>query len=372
MGDRAVCPQCSAVQRDVSDLRNKESRLRKRVRALENSVSDLTLRNRILEEENQLLRASKCEPAPAAPALDAAPITHFFDDFDSLFAAQGKDISHLLSDRNRLVSLSFSALSLAATQESALHNLRSAVGKLLNFISQKGETAGNVVSDFASLGVDCGREVEIINNHFYIRDACSSASCRVGDAAVLDILRDLPSLRVERESLQKLSDFVRSQVAEKATLRLEIEKLQDTSDAFRQELVKLKSVFGIRDSQVPISAQISRKFEKLRRLAAARRGSQKLLDQLVSLLIQFAAKNSNDVNQRCPLHRLRRWTGNPDVVDLLREVEFLLGLWQTDNDDEEHRRQFIQDRLAGGLPESATWTEVCEFLTDRARPRNAS
>jgi hypothetical protein len=229
----------------------------------------------------------------------------------------------LLSDRDRLVSVSFAALSVAARQESAIDHLRAVVGKLLNFISQKGETAADIVRDFASLGIDCSREVEIIDNYFYIRDACALGTRRVDDADVLDILRKLPLLAVKSGSLEKLADFVRSQVAEKATLPLELEKIQQTSDLFRQELDKLKSVFRIGDSQTPSSAHIARKVEKLRQLAIPGRNSQKLLNQVVSLLVQFATRNSADVNMQCSLNRLRRWISNPKGVDLPHEVDFL-------------------------------------------------
>jgi hypothetical protein len=183
-------------------------------------------------------------------------------------------------------------------------------------------------------------------------------------------------LPVKSGSLEKLADFVRSQVAEKATLRLELEKIQETSDRFRQELDKLKSIFRIGDSQAPISVHIARKVEKLRQLAAKGRNSQKLLNQVVSLLVQFATRNSADVNMRSSLHRLRRWISNPNAVDLPHEVDFLLGLWPPEDEaaahDKGYRRQFIQDRLSGCLPENATWTEVCEFLIDRARHRKVS
>jgi hypothetical protein len=338
------------------------------VQRLQQSVTDLRVKNRLLEDENQSLRASQTEAAIPPSTVQTAKVTQLFEDFDSFFAAQGNDISALLTARDRLSTLCFTALALCSKQESLLQQFNSSLQALFNFISRGGETAASVLRSFDSIGIDCTHELELIARQAHIREFCSTGCDSVSDGEVLSVLEELARIPADRATLKKLTDFVRSQISEKRELSVKIENREADLSKIQKEIGQISDLLQIRQSKRPFPQAVARRFAALQRSAKEGAASRALLREVVNVVVHFASAFADDLNVRCCLGRVSRWLANPQAIDIAQEISFLLGLWTAGVPvEDDGRQQFIRERMHGRLPLNGTWTEVCEALIARAR-----
>jgi hypothetical protein len=327
--DSDLCAHCSQLHQDFCDLQEKATRLQRKIESLQASVSDLTIKNQILANENKLLQLTKPQivEVSASNTILTSKVSQILTDFDLLFENQNKDLSALLSDRDRLASSCFSLLSLVTTQESLLARYRSATSKLLSFIDRSGESPSSVTREFAILGIDASQAVNLLQQRFHLERVCACGGELIQDEEVIRVLNQLPLIGNDSTSLEIVANYVRQQIDSKNALKEEIVSEQRKTKGLAKELNRIAKVARLNVSDVPLPTQLAQKLEHFRVLVGRLKVNDAILRESVNVILQFAARFEDDINMRCCVTRMKRWIGNPEAVDIVQEINFILGLF---------------------------------------------
>jgi hypothetical protein len=324
--DTYVCNQCQSLRRDFHVLQEKESKLREKLRSLEKSFQDVQLKNQLLEEENRLLRSRKSGEPILAPASDSSRLSHLLDGFDSLFQSQGEEISQLISDRDRLSNLSFSSLDLISKQDSIIQKFRSAIARLLSFISEGEDSSSSIIKEFASLGIDITREIQQMQSRISIARICSGSSGEpVQDDEILRLVNELPRAAHNPIILERITRYITQQISQKENLHKSLQSRNSRIRKLRNERRQLASLFAIKRSSQLIET-ITEKYAEFSDTIDTLQGRTSILEEVMNVIVQFSNRFSSDVNVKCCVSRILRWLEAPDAVDVTQEVNFLLGL----------------------------------------------
>jgi hypothetical protein len=331
MDECCACPHCLHLNREFLDLQGKASKLQRKIEALQDSVTSLTVKNQLLADENRLLQASKPQiiQIPTSAAALTTKYSQILDDFDALFETQGHEISKLMSDRDRLSSSCFALLSVVARQESALCRYRTATTKLLSFISQSGESATTVNHEFALLGIDTTREITLLQSCHRIERVCAYGGELIQDSDVIRIVNELPMISSDGSSLETVSNWIRQQISCKSALKQEIEAERRKQNSLAKELGRIAKVAHLSSDDGAISSQLQRKIQNWQTVIRGLKATDGLLQESVNVIIQFCSRFEDDINIRCCVGRMKRWIDNSDAIDIVQEINFVLGLLPT-------------------------------------------
>ncbi|OHT13620.1 hypothetical protein TRFO_16165 [Tritrichomonas foetus] len=346
--EQITCKRCYELQHEFEILQEKEEKLRNKLKSLEEQVHDLQLKNSLLEEENKFLKAAQIPKKEEIKTDDnSKKVVAVLNDFDDLFESQGSQISHLIEDREKLVILSFTAISLLSKQEATINRFKVATQKLISYISQSGETATAAAKEFSFLGIDISKELDFLQRHFLITKVVSSAQGNIiSDQEIIDIVNDLNKSPNDPKVIKNILNFVTSQIEEKENLRTQISKEEALKEASFTTVNKIISQLHVNRKKMKnedktqnyiltknenntISEETLEEavieIKKLRR--AARNANEFLfvIHEMVNILTKFAGKHSNDANVHCCIKRLKRWQEYPESkINLCQEINFLL------------------------------------------------
>lgn len=338
-----TCPHCIALQRDFELLQSKEEKLRRKLKSLENLVHDLQLKNNLLEEENKTLRASIMPSRPQNSADDENPKKVFsvLNDFDGLLSSQGLQIGHLIEDREKLVILSFNALTLLSKQESIINKFEMATKKLLQFISERGESSVPAIREYSFLGFDISKEIETLQRSFYISKVMKTDDGEViDDKDILDIVNDLSRNPSNQKTIQKVLNYITHQTQEKDILRSQLKKEERLKEKEIKNLLRIFKHLHIssnnsKNNTADINNQESCNYDisivlleikKLRKLAHDSYDYLFIIHEIVNILTKSAQRNChNDENVVYCIKRLKRWLEVPKTrINLCQEINYLI------------------------------------------------
>lgn len=338
-----TCPHCIALQRDFELLQSKEEKLRRKLKSLENLVHNLQLNNNLLEEENKTLRASQLPSKPQTSKDDETPKKVFsvLNDFDSLMSSQGSQIAHLIEDRERLVVLSFNALTLLSKQESIINKFENATKKLLQYISERGESAVPAIREFSFLGFDISKEIDTLQRSFYISKVMKINDGEVvDDKDILDIVNDLSRNPSNQKTIQKTLNYITHQIQEKDILRSKLKKEEKSKEKEIKNLLKISKHLHINnsDNENNVSDEnneeyksydvttILQEIKKLRKLSHDSYDYLFIIHEIVNILIKSVKRSChNDENVKYCIKRLKRWLEVPKTrINLCQEINYLI------------------------------------------------
>lgn len=319
-----TCKHCRELQTAFEFLQEKEAKLRRKFDALNESFAEMKLQIELLQQENRLLKEMKSAESNQPPSpMSTEKVSEVIDGFDQIFENQGHEIARLISDRERLSTAAFTALSLVSKQEATINRFVNATSKLLSFISERGETATSVSKEYALLGLDTTNELDQLQRRFTVDASLRAGQQPVNDDEVKRVLRDLANLNADSESLKTVSAYITQQIDEKARLCKRVHKERCRVKLFAHEFARIADILHVGSYN---TGDIRRHVETFKQ-------SEFLLREVVNVVVKFSSRFQQDINIQSCVNRMTRWLDNPVAVDIAQEVNFILGLFLTENLD---------------------------------------
>ena len=317
-----TCKHCRELQTAFEFLQEREAKLRRKFESLSESFAEMKLQIELLQQENRLLKEMKAaETKQPPPPMSTEKISEVLDGFDQIFENQGHEIARLISDRQTLSTAAFSALALVSKQEATINKFVNATSKMLSFIAQRGETATSVSKEYALLGIDTTNELDQLQRRFTVDATLHAKQQPIEDEDVKRVLRDLANLNADSENLKTVTAYVTQQIDEKARLRKHLCKSRSRVKVFAHEFARIADLLQVNSYN---TGAIRRHVETFKQ-------SEFLLREVVNVIVKFSSRFEQDINIQSCVNRMTRWLDNPVAVDIAQEVNFILGLFVTEN-----------------------------------------
>lgn len=411
-----TCKHCRKLKQDFSYLQQKEKEIRAKFENIQKEVEDLRLKNQLLEEENKLLKETRSTPQiiETKPKTSGQAI-NILSQFDSIFETQGKEITELITDRDTLVNLAFSAINLAAAQENQLNSYNQAINNMISFISDKGIPTASITQELKSLGIDATSAFDLYKRKTSIQSLIPSG---IDDEELIQALESLPKAHTSTKSMEIVANFVLKQIDERKELRKQLQKEQETNKKLVDTTNQIYSYFKCNDNK-----KIIRKVNEMKRRLNELQQTESVPHEIAAMVIQFSTRFATDKNIKNCIKRMEKWEEDrKSGIDICQEINFMLGLLThaglyksinfNDSDsvdsylmnskntkieqqsfssviseddtfsksqleklneslesmqakfskNEVERQKFIKKHLNGQLSESASWSRICSYL----------
>lgn len=322
------------LQQENTKLREKIAKTQTKYHKLKQEYDEILLQKELLEEKNKLLESTKSLPQKekiAEQTIPSSQVSKILSDFDALLEMQGKEITKLMNDRDKLSSICFLSISLISQQEIYLKKFQNGTQKLIQFMSSGDSSYDSVIQDFSSLGYDIQSIVNSVQRKLDIQQLVESLnrydSPPIDPNEVIRIINELPNINLAGDSLQTVTQFIMQQISSQKKLISEIDERKARFKELKGRLNQL-----IQDCKPPGTTKftlndLTRRYLELQDKCSKSDNLERISRQVVEVFEAFGSRFPDDSDtQRC-LMRIRFWLDNPESeVDIIQEIDFLLGL----------------------------------------------
>ena len=340
-----TCPRCQILQEENNKLRSKNEKIQTKYHKIKQDYDELLLKKELLEEQVKLLQATQqsTKTKTEENTISSTQVSKILSDFDTLLDIQGKEIYQLMTDRDKLSNICFSALSVISQQEIYLKRFQNGTQKLIQFMSSSDSSLESVIQDFATLGFDIHSIVSSVQRKMDIQLLVESLnridSPPIDPNEVIRIINELPNVNLNGDSLQTVTQFILQQISAQKNLMNEIEeqkmKQHDLKNKLNSILTACKPNTISRNGKTQIPNQNSKftvkdvinRYLEMQEAVSKVEEIKNLSRKIVQVFEAFGSRfPDNSDTQRC-LMRIRFWLENPDSeIDVVQEIDFLLGL----------------------------------------------
>ena len=326
---------------ELERIKAKSAKDHSKIRALKKQIADLTLKNQLLTEENKLLQTTRAQPQQPAPKqtegkmISQTRVSQVLTEFDSLLEQQSKEISELISDKDRLSAVCFSSLTLLNAQENYITKFKSATQKLISFVSKSGETLESVARDFKAIGIDVTQDLNTVNRAIQVNNIASllnTETAKMVDASEVEqILQMIPQTQMNDAAMRVVVQYLIQQINASKQYEMTIQNVQKAKDDTDKLLGRLVNKLKPNNTKRFTVADALSEVEKLQSRDSYCRTLESMVSSLVETFASFGLKFDSDPDiQRC-LGRIRFWVQNPrSDVNIVQEIDFLLGMCLTE------------------------------------------
>lgn len=322
------------LQQENAKLREKIAKTQTKYHKLKQDYDEILLQKELLEEQNKLLESTKQPPQKeknTEQSIPSSQVSKILSDFDTLLEMQGREITQLMNDRDKLSSICFLSLSLISQQEIFLKKFQNGTQKLIQFMSSGDSSYDSVIQDFSALGYDIQSIVNSVQRKIDVQQLVESLnrydSPPIDPNEVIRIINELPNINLTGDSLQIVTQFIMQQISSQKRLISEIDeqraRFKELKEKLNQAIQACKppgaAKFGLKD--------LTRRYLELQEKCTKSENLEQLSRQIVEVFEAFGSRfPDNSDTQRC-LMRIRFWLDNPESeVDVIQEIDFLLGL----------------------------------------------
>ncbi|EAY21170.1 hypothetical protein TVAG_283390 [Trichomonas vaginalis G3] len=324
---------------ELDRVKAKAAQEHAKIKALKKQVSDLTLKNQLLEEENKLLQATRVvppqKPQETVKMIPQTKVTEVLLGFDQLIEQNSKEINKLMNDRDRLSSVCFNSISLISSQEIIIKKFKSATQKLLRFVNHYGETYESIVRDFRSLGIDVSSDLNSINRTYQVNTIINNVSLdnkkKVDSSEIQQILQLLPKTNMNDASLKTVTQYLYQQIDAEKEYKNTIEELSNQKKQVEVDYNTLLAKLCTNQTKKVNLKHAMEQIDIYNQRSKQASNLENLVSNLVDTFASFGDRFDNDPDiQRC-LSRIRFWLqGSPAEINIVQEIDFLLGMCLTE------------------------------------------
>ena len=299
------CPKCSKLLTDYQQLKESETNLRTKVNELSLQISEILSQNKLLEQQNKMLLENCKMPIKRETNsnISQTQVSQLFSDFDTIITSQGLDISHLVSDRDTLMKITFKSINVIDKQNHIIEKYHNLVNHLLKYQQNSDD----------------------LTMFYLIQNEMQS----------LGIKKTVSNRSIEQQLLNKLKP---NDTNEKKKMNYsEFEQILALLDStgheneIKEYIVnqnrKLDDIYKALEAEGKSQTFVLRKIRKCLSIAKESKQKSEISNDIISVFINFAKSFCDDPHVQKCTSRIQTWLSTNDRnIDIVQEIDFLLGI----------------------------------------------